>query len=256
MKRYTAILAILAVLAIPTLAIRVGVVTTFPDGRTSATCVNVEGGATAQDVLRATGMGTAWFSFGGDLGDALTRIEDVGCPADNPFCECGPPFECCILWNFWILKPGQNDWAFSQVGYSNYVVQDSDVIGNIWTGDAEKPPPLKKFSELKSLCPKTKTIRSSKFYGRHTCEPPSVEVISPEEGDVFENKRVAIEAEGSHTMRTIKALVNGVERLICSHCKLAMKEIIARSGSNALQVQVEDYTGRTGLSGLISFLVS
>ena len=253
--RKIAVIALLAIAFSSTVfAVRVGVVTTFPDGRTSATCVNIEDGATAQDALRATGMATEWFDFGGDLGEFLSGIEDVGCPGSDPFCQCQPPFECCLTWQFSYLKPGDNAWTHSMVGYPAYIVEDGDVIGNSWGNTAA--PPIKKFSELKNLCPKTKTTRSSKFYGRHTCAPPSVEVTTPEEGSTHENKRVTIEAEGSHTMRTIKAIVNGVERLLCGHCKLAMKEIIARSGANELQVQVEDYTGRTGISDLINFLVS
>jgi hypothetical protein len=252
-KTVIALLALLAI-SIPALAARVGVVTTFPDGRTSATCVNVEDGATAQDALRATGMHTEWFDFGGDLGEFLSGIEDVGCPGSDAFCQCQPPFDCCLTWQFSYLKPGNSEWTHSMVGYPFYTVEDGDVIGNSWGSTAA--PPIKKFSELKGLCPKTKTTRSPKFYGMHTCDPPTVDVISPEEGDTFDNRRVAIEAEGSHTMRAIKAVVNGVERLLCSHCKLAMKEIIARTGANSLQVQVEDYAGRTAISGIINFLVS
>ncbi len=255
MKKYTlvAVLAILAI-SIPALAARVGVVTTFPDGRTSATCVNVEDGATAQDALRATGMHTEWFDFGGDLGEFLSGIEDVGCPGSDPLCQCQPPFDCCLTWQFSYLKPGDNEWTHSVVGYPIYIVEDGDVIGNSWGSTAA--PPVKKFSELKSLCPKTKVARSSKFYGMHTCAEPTVNVISPEEGDTFDNRRVTIEAEGSHTMRTIKAVVNGIERVLCSNCKMVLKQIIARTGANTLQVRVEDYTGRTAISDLVNFLVS
>jgi len=236
----------------PVLAARVGVVTTFPDGRTITTCVSVPKDATAKDALNITGMRTEWKIY--PFGDALTRIEDVGCPESDPFCEC-KSMECCLFWNLWILKPGEKEWKFSPAGYSNYIVEDRDVIGNIWAGDATKSPPLKEFSQLESLCPKMKTFRSSKYYGMHMCESPTVDVIAPKNGSIFESRRVTVEADSSHTMKRITAIINNIKKILCTDCDLITKEITASIGNNKLQVQVEDYIGRKGISDLIEFLV-
>jgi len=236
------------------LAVRVGIVTTFPDGNTNVTCVNVLEGATAEDALKATGMRTEWKSYPG-FGDFLTRIEDVGCLGSNPSCECENYMECCLSWSFWVIESGGKEWKYSAVGYSGYVVKEGDVVGNIWTGDATKAPQLIKFSQLKSLCPKIRTYRNSKYYGMHTCAAPTVEVKAPQIGSTFENRRVTVEAIGGHNMKRITAIINDAEKILCKDCRTIAKDIIAKIGNNKLQVQVEDYIGRKTISHIIEFLV-
>jgi hypothetical protein len=143
--------------------VKVGFLTMFPNGTTFAHCLQLPNGSSAEDALKASGMKTLWASF--SFGDALTKIEDVGCPTSDSWCECSDMNVCCLLWNFWILN-STNQWEFSQVGYGDYKLKDKDVFGSIWTSDAGKKPPLFLFDEI---CPDGFTVNNNSFVDAYTC---------------------------------------------------------------------------------------
>ncbi len=152
--------------------IKVGVLISFPNGTTFAHCLQLPNGSTAEDALKASGMKTLWASF--SFGDALTKIEDVGCPTSDPWCQCSNMNVCCLLWNFWILN-STNQWKFSQVGFGDYKLKDKDVFGNIWASDAGKTPPLFLFDEI---CPDGFTINNNSFVGVYTCDSTTTTTIT------------------------------------------------------------------------------
>lgn len=152
--------------------IKVGVLISFPNGTTFAHCLQLLNGSTAEDALKASGMKTLWASF--SFGDALTKIEDVGCPTSDPWCQCSNMNVCCLLWNFWILN-STNQWEFSQVGFGDYKLKDKDVFGNIWASDAGKSPPLFLFDEI---CPDGFTINNNSFVGVYTCDSTTTTITT------------------------------------------------------------------------------
>jgi len=145
--------------------IRVGILTTFPNGTTFGHCLTLNENSTAEDALKATDMETLWLSFSG-YGDALTKIEYVGCPVSNPWCQCSDLSVCCLIWNFWIWNATNNSWQFSSVGYSDYRLNSEDIIGNVWTSDAGKAPPSYSFYEI---CPDGFITTNVSFVDAYTC---------------------------------------------------------------------------------------
>lgn len=158
--------AAVALQEVTTNLIQVGILTTFPNGTTFAHCLTINEDSTAEDALKATGMETLWLSFG-EYGDALTKIEDVGCPVSDPWCQCSDFNVCCLIWNLWIWNSTNSSWEFSSVGYSGYHLNDGDIIGNIWTSDAGKTPPVLSFEEI---CPDGFVITNESFVDTYTCD--------------------------------------------------------------------------------------
>lgn len=74
------------------------------------------------------------------MGAAVCRIEDVGCPSSNCFCQSPPD-----SWAYYHLQDGE--WVYSPVGASAHQVEDGDVDGWSW-GNAEPPPAMSKSDVL------------------------------------------------------------------------------------------------------------
>lgn len=76
------------------------------------------------------------------LGVTVCRLDQVGCPAGNCFCQCkGDP---CIYWSYWHQQEGE--WQYAVVGASTYMVQPGEVDGWSWgpgsVSEAIAPPSL------------------------------------------------------------------------------------------------------------------
>jgi len=152
-----------------TLPVFVGSVTAFPNGTTITHCIQVANGSSAEDALKVTGMQTVWASMGA-LGNALAAIENIGCPASDPWCQCANYAVCCLIWNLWVLNQSSGQWYFSPLGYSSLQLYSGDVFGNIWTSDAAKAPPAVTFSQIcPAPAPSTNSSTNSSFTDAATC---------------------------------------------------------------------------------------
>lgn len=86
--------------------------------------VTVPTAATVADVLRAASVSVtiadlAW-------GPALCAIDDMGCPADNCFCDPD------MFWAFYLQQGGQ--WVPAPVGVGGYTPAHREVVGFAWSG--------------------------------------------------------------------------------------------------------------------------
>ncbi len=110
---------------------QVGVVIRFPDESVHTEIVTVPEDATVADVLKNASVNaiisdTSW-------GPALCGINDVGCGADNCFCDPNH------YWAFFIQKDGA--WSPASVGIGGYTPADQEVVGFAWSGfDANYQP--------------------------------------------------------------------------------------------------------------------
>ncbi len=109
----------------------VGLVVRFPDGQVYTEVVAVPADATVADVLEQSTLPvtlttTAW-------GPALCSIRDVGCPAEDCFCDPN---------NFWAFYIQEDDrWVPAPVGVGGYTPADKEVVGFAWSGfDANYNP--------------------------------------------------------------------------------------------------------------------
>jgi len=131
-----------------------GLIVVFPDGVDVQTaCVAFEEGEIpGTELLRRAGLALVTQSSG--LGEAVCRIDDVGCqfPGDDCFCEClGTP---CHYWTYWYWQDG--DWVYSGMGGSNRTVADGDLDAWVW-GDADSRPPDIELAEICQLATVTPT---------------------------------------------------------------------------------------------------
>ncbi|MCD6289971.1 MAG: hypothetical protein J7M34_05655, partial [Anaerolineae bacterium] len=139
---------------------RVGLVVQFPD-HVFTTCITFnESKISGYDVLARSGLELS-IDASSSYGVAVCGINGVGCsfPAEDCFCQCQGAH--CVYWSYWHLKNGQ--WEYSQLGASNYFVQDGDVEGWYW-GEGElnmtaNPPPVFTFDAL--CAPPTPTPTST-----------------------------------------------------------------------------------------------
>ncbi len=113
--------------------IKVGVVTSFPNGSSAFHCVSTQAGTSAEDIVKKTGFETVWADFG--FGHVLAKVEDVGCSESNAFCYS----QCGLFWHFMLLN-SSGQWVFSNAGYSVYYPRDGEVIGNLWTSGRASLP--------------------------------------------------------------------------------------------------------------------
>jgi hypothetical protein len=112
-----------------------GLVIVFPDG-TDTYCIAFEGDElTGLELLAMTGLPIVDGGFGG-LGDAVCRIDDVGC-SDPGNCWCQCRGADCHYWSYFELDAGE--WDYLQIGASQHRVRDSDVVGWVW-GNGRTPP--------------------------------------------------------------------------------------------------------------------
>jgi hypothetical protein len=123
-----------------------GLVIVFDEQRTETRCVEfTEEEITGAELLRRSGLTVVFSGFGG-LGEAVCRIEDVGCsdPGDC-FCQCRGAD--CAYWAYFTL--GGAEWSVSNIGPSQRRVQDGDMEAWVW-GNGRTPPGEVPFGEV---CP-------------------------------------------------------------------------------------------------------
>ncbi len=124
---------------------QVGVVIRFPDGSVHTEIVTVPESATVADVLKNASVNaviadTSW-------GPALCGINDVGCGADNCFCDPNH------YWAFFVQQDGA--WTPASVGIGGYTPRNEEVVGFAWSGfDANYQPtvqpPYMTFEDIKA----------------------------------------------------------------------------------------------------------
>lgn len=146
---------------------RAGLIVVFPEGEPFAACVEFpEAELAGAEVLRRSGLRIV-AAYNPGLGEAICKIEDLGCdfPGDDCFCECqGTP---CNFWAYWYWQDG--DWVYSGRGASNRTLRDGDMDAWVW-GDGETQPPLLDFAAL--CAPPTETATA-------TIEPTDTATATP-----------------------------------------------------------------------------
>lgn len=125
---------------------QVGLVVTFPDGKTHTEIVTVPDAATAIDALRAAKLTVA--TNEGSFGTSLCKVNETGCPADDCFCDPAN------YWAYYHLSG--TAWASAMEGVGSYVPANGAVEGFAWSGfDANfnptVQPPVYTFEQLVSM---------------------------------------------------------------------------------------------------------
>jgi hypothetical protein len=72
----------------------------------------------------------------------ICSIEEVGCPANNCFCQCSG--STCTYWSYWHLVDGE--WLYSQFGADGQTVEPGAVEG--WSWGEEVAPPVISLEEI------------------------------------------------------------------------------------------------------------
>ena len=127
---------------------RVGVVIAFPEDAEHVEIVTVPATATTFDVLQAAEIDLV--SEITDFGPALCSIDNVGCPADNCFCD---PER---FWAYYHLNEATPAWASALEGVGAYVPADGAVEGFAWSGFDESfnptvQPPVYTFAQIEDM---------------------------------------------------------------------------------------------------------
>jgi hypothetical protein len=86
--------------------------------------VNFSDPISGLEALRLTGLDFV------ESAGTVCSIEGVGCPAEDCFCACPPPYTDCKYWsyNFW----DGNQWQAYSTGAVDSIVSDGDVEGWAW----------------------------------------------------------------------------------------------------------------------------
>lgn len=120
---------------------RAALVLRLGEERVESRCVSfAEESISGYELLRRSGLDLEVQEVG--MGVKLCRVDDVGCPAGNCFCECrGEP---CTYWSYWHWNEGE--WQYSVAGASSYAVSDGALEGWSWgpgtPSEAIAPPQL------------------------------------------------------------------------------------------------------------------
>ena len=131
---------LLLLLSSTVIADKAGLVVQFDNFTIIKKCIEFQSGASALDVLGNSGLQIVTKDYGAGLGVALCKIGDVGCSADNCFCQSQ-------YWGFYYIVGG--NWEYAPVGISGYTVRNGDVLGFRWGVYGDKPE-LHSFDEV---CP-------------------------------------------------------------------------------------------------------
>jgi hypothetical protein len=87
-------------------------------------------------------------SFGGNLGDAVCKINGVGNAATSGTCLVGPGG---AYWRYFRAAPGATGWSYSSTGASGTTVSDGAVEG--WYYGASGSPPFHSFCSVAGCGP-------------------------------------------------------------------------------------------------------
>lgn len=96
------------------------------------------------ELLRRAGLDVIGEPYPG-IGEAVCRIQDVGCsyPAERCWCQCmGSP---CLFWSYWYWENGS--WRYSGMGASWRTVRNGGLDAWVW-GDGETKPPAIDFDSV------------------------------------------------------------------------------------------------------------
>jgi len=109
----------------------------FPDGRTQTMCIEFdEESISGAELLQQSGLDVVFAGSGG-LGDAICKIEDVGCDdPGNCWCQCSGGD--CNYWTYFSLND-EGQWRYQPVGASQRTLRDGDVDAWVW-GSGRAPP--------------------------------------------------------------------------------------------------------------------
>jgi len=123
---------------------RAGLVVRFGGEQTQTACVSFsEESITGIELLRRAGFSLVT----GYAGAAVCKINDLGCPADNCFCQSfAPPY---AYWAYF-HSGGDGNWTYSNVGGGGYHVKAGQVEGWSWGPGESAPPPRLSFDQV---CP-------------------------------------------------------------------------------------------------------
>lgn len=124
---------------------QVGLVIAFPDGGKHLEIVTVPVTATTFDVLSAAGVNLA--SQTTAFGPAICRINSVGCPATDCFCDAAH------YWAYYHLNAAGNAWVVAPEGAGTFTPANGAVEGFAWSGfDASYnptvQPPVYTFAQI------------------------------------------------------------------------------------------------------------
>ena len=104
-------------------------------------------------------------------GAAICKIEDVGCPSDDCFCD-SPPNN----WSYWLIQ--DEVWVYSSVGASNRNLLDGDVDGWHW-GAPLNPPELITFDEICNPTPTPTSTTTLTYTPKPTSTPRPTKTPKP-----------------------------------------------------------------------------
>ncbi len=127
---------------------RVGIVIAYPESEAHVEIVTVPAAATTFDVLAAADIDLV--SESTDFGPALCSIDNVGCPADNCFCDPAH------FWAYYHLNAESDGWVSAMQGIGAFVPADGAVEGFAWSGFDESfnptvQPPVYTFAQIEDL---------------------------------------------------------------------------------------------------------
>lgn len=112
---------------------QIGLVIAFPEEASHTEIVTVPAEATTFDALKAASVKLV--SQDTQFGPAVCSINEVGCPADNCFCD---PKR---FWAYFHLDAAAGQWVAAQEGVGAYVPADGAVEGFVWSeADANFAP--------------------------------------------------------------------------------------------------------------------
>jgi hypothetical protein len=121
---------------------RAAVVVRFGDDSVEQACVAFdEDEIGGYEALEQAGFAVE-ANFSG-MGGTVCRINDMGCPADDCWCQCQGGGEC-VYWSYWAQEEGE--WRYATAGLSQRRLQPGAVDGWSWgpgsVTEAISPPNL------------------------------------------------------------------------------------------------------------------
>ena len=119
---------------------RAALVIQFDNARVLTFCISFsEPSISGHELLQRSGLPVV--SAIDPLGYAVCKIDQLGCPEENCFCQSPPNY-----WSYWHLN--QNTWVYSAAGSSSYTIQSGVVDGWVWGSGPGFPPPAHTFDQV------------------------------------------------------------------------------------------------------------
>ncbi len=123
------------------------VVVQFGNGGTIGRSISFTTAITGAQALIEAGLDVVTAGSGASI--QICSIEGVGCPANDCFCSCPPPYEPCLFWGQYYQDSGDSDWNFGS-GAGVDTVGNGGAHGFSWGGQNLPPLPAVT-SALKAL---------------------------------------------------------------------------------------------------------